>query len=149
MLIKAKRRPTEQVASASRLEVGSHVDASCTKCKSLTSHIVIAKIGSVPTRVECRTCSSLHAYRRPRRVSNAQTPRAETRSPEVIWQDAMRRARGVAVPYSRQGNYAVGARLNHSSFGEGVVFRVASTTVCEVLFVTGAVKLLMRDSRGA
>jgi hypothetical protein len=150
MLIKPKRRPAaDDVPRGSRLEVGSHIDAACTKCKSITSHIVIAKLESLPTRVECRTCSSLHAYRSPRRVSKAPAPRAEVRSPEVIWQDAMRRARGVSVPYSTRDNYAVGTRLNHSSFGEGVVARLASTTVCEVLFETGSVKLLMGTWRGA
>ncbi|MBM4268998.1 MAG: hypothetical protein FJ144_20715 [Deltaproteobacteria bacterium] len=146
----SKRKPVEETESkASRVEVGAHVDASCGKCKSVTSHIVIAKIDATPTRVECRVCAAVHAYRAPRRVvKTAPTPRAESRTPEAIWQDAMKRARGAAVPYSTRENYAVGARLTHASFGDGVVTRLSSPTVCEVVFETGAVKLLMRELRG-
>ena len=61
----------------------------------------------------------------------------------------MRRARGAAVPYSTRESYAVGARLNHTTFGEGVVTRLSSSTVCEVVFANGKVKLLMRELRGA
>jgi hypothetical protein len=55
----------------------------------------------------------------------------------------MRRAQGEAIRYSTSGHYAVGARLRHASFGDGVVARLSSATVCEVIFETGTVKLVM------
>lgn len=135
-------RTTARKSEGSGTIVGSYVDAVCGKCKSTTSHIVLAKIGSKPTRVECRTCHAMHAYR-----SGEAKPRSTTRAPrptpEEVWNAVMRQGRGEVMPYSTSGRYAVGARLRHPSFGDGVVARLSSTTVCEVVFATGTVKLIM------
>ena len=61
----------------------------------------------------------------------------------------MRRAHGEAIPYAASGRYTVGNRVKHSRFGEGVVVRLSSATVCEVIFVTGTVKLVMGSSQVA
>jgi hypothetical protein len=58
----------------------------------------------------------------------------------------MRRAKGTAMPYIAEGRYAVGERISHDTFGEGVVSRLATATVCEVLFSERTVKLLMGAS---
>lgn len=138
-------RTTARKSETNGITVGSYVDAVCGKCKSTTSHIVLAKIGVKPTRVECRTCHAMHAYRsgeaKPR--STARTARAPKPTPEEIWAAIMRQGRGEVMPYSTAGRYTVGARLRHPSFGEGVVARLSSTTVCEVVFATGTVKLIM------
>ena len=148
MLFKQKRHaPVPPAVRSPGVTVGSEIETSCTKCKAVTPHVVIAKVGHVPTSVQCRTCSTLHAYRAPRRSSGPKAPVADERSVEAHWQDAMKRARGVALPYSTGGYYEVGARLKHVSFGEGVVARLPSTTVCEVIFETGLVKLLMGGFR--
>ena len=147
MLIKHQRHSSAPPPARSQgVTVGSEIETSCTKCKSVTPHVVMAKVGPVPTRVECRICSTLHAYRAPRRPSEPKAP-ADERSVKVHWQDAMKRARGAPVTYSTGSYYEVGARLKHLSFGEGVVARLPSTTVCEVIFETGPVKLLMGGFR--
>jgi hypothetical protein len=144
---KQKRQaPTAYDVRPQTVTVGSNVDASCTKCKTVTSHVIMAKVGAVPARVQCLTCSTLHAYRAPRRPS-ARAPAIDERSVEQIWHDAMKRCRAAVVPYSTRQHYEIGARVNHLSFGEGVVSRLQSTTVCEVIFMTGAVKLLMGSTR--
>ena len=144
MLFKQKRHSSAPLPVRSPgVTVGSEIETSCTKCKSITAHAVVAKLGAVPTRVECHVCSTVHAYRAPRRSTGAKATAVDERSVETIWQDAMKRSRGAAVPYSASGYFEIGARLNHLSFGEGVVARLPSTTVCEVIFATGAVKLLM------
>lgn len=127
-----------------RFAVGAQVDSTCGKCKKTTPHVVANKIGNVPTRVQCSVCSSVHAYKAPRRSSRREAePALDKRDIDVVWKDAMRRARGPAQSYSARGYYEVGSRLSHLSFGEGVVARLSSTTVCEVIFETGTVKLLM------
>jgi hypothetical protein len=55
----------------------------------------------------------------------------------------MRRAQGDATAYSTTARYAIGARVSHKTFGEGVVARLASSTVCEVVFLERTVKLVM------
>jgi hypothetical protein len=138
----AKRRPTAKAGPAGAVTVGGYVDAACGKCKAMTSHIVLAKVGSRPTRVECRTCHAMHAYRAST-STRAPSARAVEPSPEEIWGDAMRQARGPVVPYTTSGHYAAGVRLKHPTFGEGVVARLNSATVCEVVFAKGTVKLIM------
>ena len=132
-------------ATPPAVAVGANVNAYCGKCKSVTSHIVLAKIGAKPTRVECRDCHAMHAYK-PSASSRAASSKAAEPSPEEVWTNSMRQARGAPVTYTPSGHYAVGARLKHSRFGEGVVARLASTTVCEVVFMTGTVKLIMGAS---
>ena len=124
------------------VSVGAHVNASCGKCKSVTSHIVLAKVGARPTRVECRVCHAMHAYKTSA-TSRAPSARAAEQTPEEVWTSSMRQARGATVPYATSGRYTVGARLKHPTFGEGVVARLSSNTVCEVVFITGTVKLIM------
>ena len=132
--------------------VGGYVDAYCGKCKDVTSHIVLAKVGPKPTRVECRTCHAMHAFKATASASasSGKTSTGKTRStkaaepkPEEAWATAMRSARGEAIKYEPAGQYVPGNRLNHARFGEGVVARLNSNTVCEVVFKTGTVKLIM------
>lgn len=137
--------PTPEIRS-NALTVGSDVNASCSKCRTATIHIVMTKVGSVPARVQCRTCMTLHAYRAPRQTV-MRAAAAAARTVDEIWQDAMKRCRSAVVPYSAGAHYTVGSRLNHLSFGEGVVSRLQSTTVCEVIFAQGTVKLLMGTAR--
>lgn len=143
----------------SAVEVGSTVEATCGKCRDVTSHVVLARIGGKPSRVECRVCHATHQYRAP--AGGAKTaarpgakPSGGTRRkaggsaaaslpPEEVWAKAMRGAAGTAVAYATNRRFEVGQKLQHSTFGEGVVVRLASPTVCEVVFSTGPRKLLM------
>jgi hypothetical protein len=138
--------------------VGSHVDARCGKCRDVTSHIVLAKIGGKPTRVECRACHASHLFRPPSagssRAGSATRTAGATKGtkkgagadkpkPEEAWAKAMRSSTGPAVSYATAHRFEMGQRIRHSTFGEGVVVRLASPTVCEVMFATGARRLLM------
>lgn len=134
--------------------VGSYVDAVCGKCRDVTSHIVLAKIGAKPTRVECRTCHASHLFRDPAGAARSGTANrggaktakkaaASQAKPEEAWAKAMRSATGPAVPYSTAQHFQVGQRVRHPTFGEGVVIRLASATVCEMVFAAGPRRLLM------
>jgi hypothetical protein len=140
-----KRAPVPTAAPVPVAAVGSAVSAACTKCKAKTPHTVLAKVGVKITRVECSTCKDAHAYRPAlvRRVAGASTA---SLSPHDAWVEGMRRAKGTAMPYVAGGRYVVGERVTHDTFGEGVVARVATATVCEVLFSERTVKLLMGAS---
>lgn len=141
----------QSAAAAKGPMVGGHVEASCRKCASITTHIVLAMVAGKPSKVECRACHGTHAYKATATTPRAASPRAAgtraSRTPEPnpadVWASSMRSARGETVVYAPSGRYAVGARLKHPTFGEGVVARLASTTVCEVIFVSGVVKLIM------
>lgn len=142
-------------AAKSDAAVGGYADAYCGKCKEVTSHIVLAKKGATPSRVECRTCHAMHLYKASASASASSgkttgtksRARAAEPSPEEAWTAAMRQGRGDAVKYTPGGQYVAGNRLNHATFGEGVVVRVSSATVCEVVFKTGTVKLIMGSTQ--
>lgn len=55
----------------------------------------------------------------------------------------MAQARGPMLQYRAEQIYRVGQPLSHPSFGDGVVVRLASSTVCAVVFLDGEKKLLM------
>jgi len=138
-----RRPPIAKVEAAPGLVVGAEIQAACGKCKIRTGHTVIAKVGVKPTRVECLTCKDVHAYKAAptRRPALA---RIDNLSPEEAWNVSMRHTQGVvAMPYVAGGRYAVGGRVVHPSFGEGVVARLSSPTVCEVVFSSRTVKLIM------
>lgn len=142
----------------SAVEVGSTVEATCGKCRDVTSHVVLARIGGKPSRVECRVCHATHQYRAPAGTAKSTArpgakPAGGTRRksgsaaaappPEEVWAKAMRSATGSAIPYAISRRFETGQRVQHSTFGEGVVIRLTSPTVCEILFSTGPRKLLM------
>jgi len=130
-------------APAPFLAVGDNVDAKCGKCKDVTKHIVLAKIGWKPTRVECCVCSATHEFKPPRPASRRRVAPAPELSPEEEWKFRMKAAKEAAKPYDRERAYAVGEVIAHQKFGDGAVISRASETVCEVVFETGTVKLIM------
>lgn len=142
-------KAAKKSSSSRSIEVGAEVEAKCGKCKDVTTHIVLAKIGWKPTRVECKACNAAHEFRSPtaakrKTASKAAAPNV---SPEEAWQAAMKKASGSARKYDREDSYAVGSLIQHSKFGEGVVTELSSTTVCEVTFEEGMKKLLMATRR--
>lgn len=140
----ARRRVAAKPEPPQKPLVGTEIDTRCRKCKGTTKHVVTAKVGVKPTRVRCGTCETEHEYTaaRARRV-------ADTAPRQLPWAEAIAQARGAASAYSAGTSYLVGSRVSHPSFGEGVVVRLSSATVCEVLFEERTVKLLMRPSVGA
>ena len=138
-----RRKPAiAKVEAAPGLVLGEPILAACSKCKARTSHTVIAKIGVKPTRVQCSTCNDTHAFKSTptRRAVPASVAHL---SPEEAYAASMRHARGDARAYAANGRYEIGQRVTHPTFGEGVVMRLASATVCEVVFPTRTVKLVM------
>lgn len=55
----------------------------------------------------------------------------------------MAQARGPILAYAAGEIYRVGQQMAHPSFGNGVVVRVGSSTVCTVVFLDGEKRLLM------
>ncbi len=41
---------------------GNRIEARCTRCKDVTSHIVIVVVDNLPVKVECCACKSVHKY---------------------------------------------------------------------------------------
>ncbi|MFM7737691.1 MAG: hypothetical protein ACKPBU_17145 [Alphaproteobacteria bacterium] len=69
---------------------------------------------------------------------------AASLTPAELWNKAMRSAsQAPPIPYSISKEFEQGQKIKHPTFGEGVVIRISSRTVCEVAFPEGSKKLLM------
>jgi hypothetical protein len=61
-------------------KTGGEIDAYCTKCRLDLTHRIIAMVGDVVKKVECKTCGSHHLYRRPKTERDAAHARMAQRA---------------------------------------------------------------------
>jgi len=120
--------------------VGGPIEARCTKCRSITNHIIVAMDEAVPVKVQCNTCGRQHKFRSPTAAKKAGVrksvdPKAAERKE---WED-MRPAMQVsqATEYSMTTTFKIGALINHPVFGLGIVQRQGGSHKMEVLFEDG------------
>lgn len=140
--------------------VGKEIDADCTKCKMLLHHIIVSEVCGLVSKVQCKTCGSVHKYRNgPKKAAPAKrepatgTARAkssvnrQTKDSEfqVRWQkkkDAMPADPDI-VDYRPGNDYRTSDMVQHATFGLGFVQRVLSKTRVEILFQTGLKLMVM------
>jgi hypothetical protein len=109
------------------LAAGSEIDAYCPACTSVKRHIVVAMKGTRAAKTECRSCGSVHAYRK-----NPPDTKAKKRSQ---YEDAMEgRDASKPIPYRFTRKLNQDDVIQHKSFGIGLVTRVVSDKKVEVLF---------------
>ena len=142
---------------------GGEIDAYCTKCKLDLGHRIIAMVGEVVKKVECRTCGSHHLYQRTKSEKEAAalaTPRAASnsggkektakprdkltaaqraeRDQVASWEQAIAgKAPTAFKPYQISSTFGPGELVRHTKFGDGVVARVIDRNKVEVLFQDG------------
>lgn len=141
------------------LRVGGDVEAWCGPCNNMTTHSIVAMVGSEPKQVVCQVCNNRHNYRTtPARKTTgpeAGTPasiasRAETENVRRAEQkqDELRR---LAVQladaeqvrdWNPKERYRVGEVLSHPDFGRGKVETVLRSSLL-VRFAKGGLKSLM------
>jgi hypothetical protein len=123
------------------MNVGSEVESICGKCGD-SWHVVIALEGRRIAKVECLDCGKRHRHRDPAASAagsaksagrRATTARAKSKAAEVVKADPARARR----PFLMTQTYQVGDRVDHTSFGEGVVQQIAGPKKVKVLFAVG------------
>jgi hypothetical protein len=147
---------------------GGEIDAWCTKCRLDLTHRIIAMVGDVVKKVECKTCNSHHLYRQPkserdskaaaRVAARSSEPRAASssgsrssgaerlnaaqraeRDQTVAWERAIAgKPTGAFKPYRITLVLGEGELVHHSKFGDGVVAKVIDRGKVEILFKDGA-----------
>lgn len=112
--------------------VGADIESLCSKCGDVW-HVVVAKVGEEIVRVICKECGGQHRYRNPkapagaRRSSTTSSPRAArpSRPMKVVERfETPAVAADLNRPprrYAASEKYAVGERVEHPTFGQGVV----------------------------
>ena len=108
--------------------VGADVEALCSKCGDVW-HVVVAKVGQQIVKVQCKQCSGYHRYKSPhgapadKKLPATHRPPREPRAPverfekPAVPADLSRPAR----PYRASELFEVGERIDHPSFGQGVI----------------------------
>lgn len=108
--------------------VGADVEALCSKCGDVW-HVVVAKVGQQIVKVQCKQCSGYHRYKSPHgapadkklpathRAPRESRPPVERFEKPAVAADLSRPSR----PYRASEQFEVGERIEHPSFGQGVI----------------------------
>jgi hypothetical protein len=134
-------------------QVAQEIIAYCTHCDKNLSHTITSMDNGRVTGVLCGSCKEEHAFNGPIGVEAA----PKKRSPRKVqpknarpaideWQVVMARARDLsATSYTMAGQYSAGEKLDHRTFGMGLVQKLIPPDKMEVLFEGGS-KMLIRAS---
>ena len=134
--------------------------AYCGSCKMDLAAAIVAKVGSKIVKVQCKTCKKERAYKAPKGITEpgmAPPPKAprkraaaseevKTVSVEAEWTRLMNEGATKAnrVKYTTKSQLKLGDIVQHPTFGDGVVTRIAHPDKAEIIFQTD-VKLLIHS----
>ena len=127
--------------------VGQDIEAMCGRCGQVW-HVVMAKMGDRIAKVVCKRCGGHHRYRVEGGEEAANDARRSGSAPRRITRP---RAQGTAAPmalpafdpnkpplaYSASASFTTGDRMQHRTFGVGVVAGSPGAGKVEVMFPSG------------
>ncbi len=133
-----------------RTSVANEAPAYCTSCKMDLNHVIVAMKGERIAKVQCLTCKKEHLYRAPKGATEPKAPKAKkadteetNHSIEVEWEKLMSAHRDIPIKtYSTRGQFNLGDKLSHPTFGDGIVGKLIYPNKLEVIFRTD-VKVLI------
>jgi len=138
--------------------VGADVEALCSKCGDVW-HVVVAKVGEKIVKVQCKQCGGYHRYRSPHgapaeaKLPSATRPPKEPKAPKApverfekpaVAADLTKPAR----PYRASEKFVVGERVDHPTFGQGII-EISEPGKITVFFATGRRVLVQAKDGGA
>jgi hypothetical protein len=150
-------RSHDRGVPSTKPSVGGEIDAWCGPCDGMTTHKIVAMVGSEPKQVVCDACGGRHNYRTTPARKPTETPgRAEPSSPQD--NEAARKAeqkaeelralgRELAVAaevktFDPKERYRSGDVISHPEYGRGKVETVLRSSLL-VRFPNGGLKSLM------
>ncbi len=118
--------------------------AYCTSCKMDLNHVIVAMKGDRIAKVECQTCKKEHAFKPPKGVTEpgAAKPKRGKKSEanksapiEAEWEKLMATHKDIpSKKYTPKGQFILGDKLSHETFGDGIVGRIIYPNKIEVIF---------------
>lgn len=142
------------------VDVGSEIEAKCSRCKLDLMHTVVAMLDGKPRRVRCLTCGGDHIYRMPASLKAAlaaERKKAAATKKSKAAKKAKSGGRGDVPdfetlaggkkldnprPYAMTERFAGGELIQHPVFGMGIVAVVRGQDKIDVSFQTGVRTLL-------
>jgi len=132
-------------ATSVATSVANETLAYCTSCKMDLNHIIVAMKGDRIAKVQCLTCKKEHVYRAPKGATEPQAKASKSKkseaseeanhSIEVEWEKLMSAHRDAPLkPYNTKGHFGLGDKLNHPTFGDGIVGKLIYPNKLEVIF---------------
>ncbi len=127
-------------------QVADDIIAHCPSCKKDLNHTIAAIEEDKIVKVLCVTCKKEHAYHAPqadkppkkKRTVKKRASSKKTVSPLEEWEKAMEQIKDLsAKPYTLAGRFEAGEKLDHSTFGLGLVKNVNAAYKMEVVFKEG------------
>jgi hypothetical protein len=137
--------------TSTALTVGKELVCYCTRCKMDLGHTIMSMVGGIPSRVICRTCKSEHNYKpkkgvkEPGATATATGSRTIARAPreakaektvpvEMEWMKQLNGSTRPMRDYAANESFAVGDRIKHPTFGDGVVQKLIHPNKVEIIF---------------
>jgi len=130
--------------------VGEDIEALCGRCGTVW-HVVMAKMGDKIAKVVCKRCNGHHLYRTEQppeaesagaaggtsaRATGVRRPRAKVSMPTPTPVPAFDPSKPPR-PYSATQAFAAGERVQHATFGGGVVTGSPGPGKVEIAFPSG------------
>jgi len=135
-------------------KVAKDVVAYCVSCKMDLAHRVVAMDGETVKKVLCNTCNKEHVYREPKgekASTNKKKPARKTRvkkivAPDVLWEKALEPAQDFSSKlYTFDGSFESGEKIDHKTFGMGLITKLIQPNKMEVIFKEGT-KIMIRGN---
>ena len=135
-------------------KVAKDVVAYCVSCKMDLAHTVVAMDGETVKKVLCNTCNKEHVYRAPKgekAPTNKKKPARKTRAkkivaPDVLWEKALEPAQNLLSKlYTIDGSFESGVKIDHKTFGLGLITKLIQPNKMEVIFKEGT-KIMIRGN---
>ena len=136
-------------------KVGGEVDSWCGPCDSLTTHHIVAMVGTDPKQVVCQACGGRHGYRlaparKPATATDGDSAPAMTEAGRKAEQKAEEQrtlshelaSAETVRPFDSRERYKVGEYISHPSYGRGKVENVLRSSIL-VRFSGSGLKSLM------
>ena len=136
--------------------VGADIESLCSKCGDVW-HVVVAKVGEEVVKVQCKQCGGYHRHRSPNgtttakkseprpRVNRAKRAPVERFETPQVAADLSKPAR----TYSPMEKFVIGDRVEHPSFGAGVVEATPEPGKMTVFFAAGRKVLVHEKGPGS
>jgi hypothetical protein len=130
--------------------VGADVESLCGKCGDVW-HVVVAKVGDRIAQVLCKQCGNTHRHRPPGGPVATSTPSDGARAKPRTARAKAAPAPAAPPPYDPERpprpyrpteRFAPGDRIDHPTFGRGIVATLPEPGKIEVVFGAGERRLL-------